>query len=446
MKYRSRGFSLIEMSVALLALGLVLLAATAFWQQSARTRASVIQQTVQTQARQALVGFLYARNRLPCPAADATGTESCEMPGGGLRKVGYVPWRTLGFPRPEAGRLRYGVYREASPTAALDRDLATATDRMNPLRVPTPNPRPVNGDAPNSEAPPFPVANEGLIGQSQSGDPIAPLNTACNASYPSNPPDPSHPSPCPAGGPASVNQIDVCLALNTASKLSVAPAGQLAVQFDTDRRPVAFVVVAPGLLDADGDGQGFDGDNASASDANPTFEAASKVITDQYDDQVLAVSHAELFSELNCAAGLSATVHSHFDAAIGAFVMERAMYDYRDQLYINIKLAEVDVASAAAGALSAAAATVDAGQAVVSATGDAFASVGARSFQIGLAAAGVVLAVVGVAAAVKGAADAAISLKSAQETHEDFKARTTAMTDLSISINQNALTADAIGF
>lgn len=437
MRYRSRGFSLIEMSVALLALGLVLLAATAFWQQSARTRASVIQQTVQTQARQALVGFLYARNRLPCPAADATGTESCQISGGGLRKVGYVPWRTLGFPRPEAGRLRYGVYREASPTAALDRDLATATDRMNPLRVPTPNPRPVNGDAPNSHAPPFPVASEGLIGQSQSGNPALPLNASCNAS--STP-------PCPTGGLASVNQIDVCLALNTASKLNVAPAGQLAVQFDTDRRPVAFVVVAPGLLDADGDGQGFDGANAGASDANPTFEAASKAITDQYDDQVLAVSHAELFSELNCAAGLSATVHSHFDAAIGAFVMERAMYDYRDQLYINIKLAEADVASAAAGVLSAAAATVDAGQAVVSATGDAFASVGARSFQIGLAAAGVVLAVIGDAAAAASVILAAASLASAQQTHDDFKARTTAMTDLSISINQNALTADAIGF
>jgi hypothetical protein len=218
------------------------------------------------------------------------------------------------------------------------------------------------------------------------------------------------------------------------------------VQFDTQRRPVAFVVVAPGLLDADGDGKSLDGDNASASDANPTFEAASKAISDQYDDQVLAASHAELFAELNCAAGLSATVHSHFDAAIGAFVMERAMYDYRDQLYINIKLAEADVASAAAGVLSAAAASVDAGQAVVSATGDAFASAGARSFQIGLAAAGVVLAVIGDAAAVASVSMAAISLASAQQTHTDFATRTTAMTDLSISINQNALTADAIGF
>ena len=437
MRYRSRGFSLVEMSVALLALGLVLLAATAFWQQSERARASVVQQTVQTQARQALVGFLYAHHRLPCPAVDAAGTESCLLPGGGLHKVGYVPWRTLGFPRPEAGQLRYGVYREASATAAVDRDLANATDRMNPLRVPTPNPRPANGSAPNSHAPPFPVASEGLIGQSQSGDPSLPLNVACNA---------SNTPPCPLGGLASVNQIDVCLALNTASKLSTAPADQLAVQFDTERRPVAFVVVAPGLLDADGDGKSLDGDNASASDANPTFEAASKAISDQYDDQVLAASHAELFSELNCAAGLSATIHSHFDAAIGAFVMERAMYDYRDQLYINIKLAEADVASAAAGVLSAAAATVDAGQAVVSATGDAFASVGARSFQIALAAAGVVLAVIGDAAAVASVILAAASLASAQQTHADFAARTTAITDLSISINQNALTADAIGF
>lgn len=441
MRYRSRGFSLVEMSVALVALGIVLLAATAFWQQSARTRAGVVQQSVQVQTRQALVGFLYAHHRLPCPAIDVAGAESCQLAGGGLRKVGYVPWRTLGFPRPEAGQLRYGVYREASATPELDRDLAVAIDRMNPLRVKTPYPRPENGSAPNGKAPPFPVASEGLIGQSQSGDAANPLNVACTDSI-----IPPRSSPCPLGGPASVNQIDVCLALNTASQLSTAPVGQLAVQFGTDRRPAAFVVVAPGLLDADGDGQGFDGDNATASDSSPTFEAASKTITDQYDDQVLAVSHAELFSELNCAAGLSATVHSHFDAAIGAFVLERAMYDYRDQLYINIKLAEADVAAAIAGGLSAAAASVDAGQAVVSATGDAFASAGARSFQIALAATGVILAVIGDAAAIASLAMAGISLASAQQTHIDFEARTTAMTDLSISINQNALTADAIGF
>lgn len=38
------------------------------------------------------------------------------------------------------------------------------------------------------------------------------------------------------------------------------------------------------------------------------------------------------------------------------------------------------------------------------------------------------------------------SLVDAQATHNEFAVRTTAITDLSISINRNALLADAIGF
>jgi prepilin-type N-terminal cleavage/methylation domain-containing protein len=181
MKRRMQGFTLVEVSVVLLALGIVLLGATVFWQQSASVRVAAVQQDAQVQARQSLVGFLYANHRLPCPAADANGTESCAS-GVALRQVGYVPWLTLGLPRPEAGRLRYGVYREQSTTAWSDRDLARAYDRMNPLRVATPNPTPTNANAPNGNMPPLPVASAGLLGATQSGNLASPLNTACNAS------------------------------------------------------------------------------------------------------------------------------------------------------------------------------------------------------------------------------------------------------------------------
>lgn len=436
MKHRMGGFTLIEISVTLLALGFVLLGATAFWQHSARVRVAAVQQNTQAQVKDALVGYLYANHRLPCPAADTTGTESC-LNGTSARKVGFVPWRTLGLPSPAAGQLRYGVYREASATAAVDRDLAAIRDRMNPLRVRTPSPTPANGNAPNGNAPPLPVASAGLLGATQSGNPASPLNAACNA---------SNSPPCPSGSAASANTIDVCLALNTASAIGAAPADQLGVQVGGARRAVAFVVAAPGLLDAQGNGQTFDGVNATATDADPTFASASLSATNLYDDQVLAVSHAELFSELHCGTSLAAASHTHFDTATGAFVLERALYDYRDQLYVKIKLAEADVAAAAAGNASAIAAGIDAGQAVVSATGDAFASAGARSFQIGLAAVGVGLAVVGAAASIAGTIDAAASLVEAQNIHADFAVRTTAITNLSVSINRNALVADAVGF
>jgi prepilin-type N-terminal cleavage/methylation domain-containing protein len=436
MKSRMRGFTLVEISVALLALGVVLLGATVFWQQSASVRVAAVQQDAQDQARQSLVGFLYAHHRLPCPAADANGSESCAS-AGGLRQVGYVPWQTLGLPRPEAGRLRYGVYREASATASTDRDLASARDRMNPLRVATPTPRPANGRAPNGTAPPVPLASEGLLGATQSGNAASPLNAAC---------DPSSSPPCPAGGAASVNLVDVCLALNTASGVGVAPTGQLGVRMAATRRAVAFVVAAPGLLDADGDGQGFDGANASASDANPTFESSSLSITNLYDDQVLAVSHAELFSELHCATGLAAIAHTHFNTATGAFVFERGLYDYRDQLYVDVMLAAATVAAAAAGEASSFVAGSEAAQAVLAAGADTTMSLGARAPQIALAAVAVVAAVVAATATTLALEAADSSHDLAVDTHDAFAARTTASTDLSISINHNALVADAIGF
>jgi prepilin-type N-terminal cleavage/methylation domain-containing protein len=430
------GFTLVEISVALLALGIVLLGATVFWQQSASVRVAAVQENAQTQARQSLLGFLYAHHRLPCPASDANGTESCAS-GAGLRQVGYVPWKTLGLPRPEAGRLRYGVYREASATAATDRDFASARDRMSPLRVATPNPRPTNNDAPNGGAPPLPVTSVGLLGATQSGDVASPLSTLCDA---------SNTPPCPSGGAASVNLLDVCLALNTASGLGAAPAGNLGVQIGGTSRAVAFVVAAPGLLDADGDGQGFDGANGTASDTNPTFESSSLSATHLYDDQVLAVSHAELFSELHCATGLAAVGHTHFNTATGAFVLERALYDYRDQLYVKVKLAEADRLAAIAGVTGAIAGVADGAQAIIAATADTVLSAGARSFQIGLAVAGTVAAGLGTVAAAAGLVLAELQVDEAIQIHDDFAARTTAITDLSISINRNALVADAIGF
>lgn len=436
MKHRMSGFTLIEVAVALLALGIILLGATVFWQQSASVRVAASQQGVQVQARQSLVGFLYANHRLPCPAADANGAESCAS-GGSLRQVGYVPWLTMGLPRPEAGRLRYGVYREASATAASDRDLASVRDRMNPLRVATPNPRPTNNDAPNSGAPPLPVASAGLLGATQSGDAASPLNALCNA---------SNSPPCPSTVSGSVNLVDVCLALNTASALTAAPVGQLGVNEGATNRAVAFVLAAPGLLDADGDGQAFDGVNATVSDASPSFESSSMSASHVYDDQVLAVSHAELFSELHCATGLAAAEHSHFNTATGAFVLERALYDYRDQLYVKVKLAEADELSAIAGVTGAIAGVAGGVQAIIAATADTVLSAGARSFQIGLAVVGTVAAGLGTAAAAAGLALAEISVDETIEVHDDFAERTTAITDLSISINHNALVADAIGF
>lgn len=452
MKHRMMGFTLVELSVVLLALGLILPAAIIFWQLSERHRVTSVQMDVQQQSRDALVGFLHANYRLPCPANNLQGVENCV--GGG--QVGFLPWRTLGLPRPEAGMLRYGVYRQpsgaATANAPADRDLAAPRDRMNSLRVRTPNPKPQNHtEAPNPNAPPVPEVTTSLtslLGKTYVDGATGPLNPDCRAS--NVPPGAAGPptQPCPlagADGAGAVNLIDICLALNTASTPVVAPAGFLATQVGAQRRPAAFVIAAPGMLDANGNGQAFDGANDTATNADPTFEAPGNAVTNLYDDIVIAASPTELFDELHCGASLSAVSHAHFNVATGAFVLERALYDYRDQLYIAVVLARADVAMAAAGLLSAAAGTLDAAKEMLSAVADTTASVGARSFQIALAAVGIGLAVASDVAAIAAQVDAALSLAEAEKVFSDFAAHTTAITDLSIDVNLNALKADAIG-
>lgn len=432
-KRRMMGFTLVELAVVLLALGLILPGAVIFWQLSERQRVTTQQMDVQKQARDSLLGFLHSNYRLPCPAANSLGLEDCAS----NRQVGFLPWRTLNLPRSEAGALRYGVSRAPnSAFAPLDEDLAVRLDRMNPLRVRTPDPKPQNADAPNPNAPPIPATAAGILGATYSGDDAIPLNSACNA---------ANAPPCPLGVENAVNLIDICLALNRGGDGLVPAAGRLATQVGASRRAAAFVIAAPGMLDADGNGAAFDGANATADNANPTFEAPGRAVTDTYDDIVVAASHNELFSELSCGASLSAVSHAHFNVATGSLVMERAMYDYRDQLYIAVVLARADVAAAAAGVASAVAGSLDAAKEMVSAVADTTMSVGARAFQIALAAVGIGLAVASDVAAAYAVIDAALSLAEAEQVHSDFAARTTAMTNLSRTLNENALRADAIG-
>ncbi len=435
MKQQQRGYSLVEISVALVALGIILIAATLYWQQSAGLRVKAIQTSLQQQVKDAATGFLYARYRLACPAVDANGVESCASGNA----VGFVPWRTLGLSDPTAGQMRYGVYREANAVDAhLDRDLAAAKDRMNPLRVRTPSPKPRNGPVPNSNSPPAPSPNTNLLGHTYSGDWNAPLNASCI---------PSDPVPCSATATSnSANMVDVCLALNGIASLDNATAAQLAVNIGGSRRPAALVIAAPGLLDADADGNALDGLNALASNAAPTFEANSKVISTTYDDQVMAVSALELFSSYSCAAGLAAISHGHMNVATAGFMTERAYYDFRDQLGVQVALAAADIAANLAGVSAAVGSVITATGEGLSAAGDTAFSAGARSFQIGLAiAAGVLGIASGVLAGIStGLAET--GLIEAGIAYGEFADVTAAMTELAIVIGNNALLADAIGF
>lgn len=100
----TRGFSLMEMSVALTIAGLVSLAV---WQVvpmalEAGSGAKAPAEGPLPAARRAVAGYAVAEGRLPCPDANGDGAADCNASGQAL------PWRTLGLDQP-AVRLRYAA-------------------------------------------------------------------------------------------------------------------------------------------------------------------------------------------------------------------------------------------------------------------------------------------------------------------------------------------------
>ncbi len=279
-----RGYSLIELSIVLAALGLVAIVAAKFMVHAPAKLSPQSGSLPEAMFRvdAALKGFLFAQSRLPCPALNTLGVESC----GGSNAVGEVPWRTLGLPSIPKNRtgltLRYGVYRAANATLSLDADLAQSVDRFNPL---------------------LPVAN------------TLPPNIVRTAVTPA----------------AQVNAVDACMGLRTAMRNPLGTA--LRVNTPTGLLQRAYVLVDPGPTDADPNAATvslFDGLNATATTTN-LFEMPETVVSATYNDKVLSVGFSELWGEMHCSASMSA-VHAHANIASSAVILQQAESDYRAQL------------------------------------------------------------------------------------------------------------------
>jgi prepilin-type N-terminal cleavage/methylation domain-containing protein len=128
---RARGFSLLEMAVVLVIVGLLLggLLGSVSGLQSRQRDASTERQL--EQMRDALVTFAAVNGRLPCPADPATPATTA---GAGLERpptpagcaggtTGVLPWATLGLPQADAWGRRF-TYRV---TAAFARSLPAIT-------------------------------------------------------------------------------------------------------------------------------------------------------------------------------------------------------------------------------------------------------------------------------------------------------------------------------
>ncbi len=205
MKRLHRGFNLVEVAVALVVLSLVLTASmqliTRASENNDRTGAAGGGIAASDDGGRfnaasidaALLGFLRANHRLPCPDITGDGLENCTQ-GGQPVSVGYLPLASLQLSYPPEERWRlpidYGVYRGLSSASDLAQSGAGRFTRI-PRR--------------GSASPPQPFAE---IGAPACG--LSTSNAACDV------PDRNFiPSPVNLVGTDSVtlNVLDTCQAL-----------------------------------------------------------------------------------------------------------------------------------------------------------------------------------------------------------------------------------------
>ena len=131
MTRRARGFSLVEMAVVLVIVGLMIGGLLTPLSMQLEQRRVGETQKAMDEAREALMGFAMRNGYLPCPAVSpGNGLEDrsgANCTGG--KRVGLLPWATLGVPKLDAwGRMyRYSVSPTFSNSQAMF-DLRTRRD------------------------------------------------------------------------------------------------------------------------------------------------------------------------------------------------------------------------------------------------------------------------------------------------------------------------------
>lgn len=261
------GYSLVEMSLVLVVIGIIGFFSIKFLSQIGSQTLNQQFKNDLERANEALVGFVLANNRLPCPATTSGGSEVCAS----ANRQGFLPVTTLGIESNGQSKrgisIRYGVYRKANVTVVNDTDLAQLKDRYEPL-------------LPNSE-----TSNQ-------------------------------------------LSGLDFCLALKKAS-LGISDSTQ--VNVGSSGINMAYVLADSGMIDANNDGNLFDGANA----AGVKFEKPHKSHKNNYDDNVVAVSFNELSGKLNCPKVLSQT-NGAARASFAAYDMWLLATQYKEFRDFNV--------------------------------------------------------------------------------------------------------------
>jgi len=151
---RRKGFSLVELAVVMMIIGLLLAAALIPFSTQIDLRSQADTQRTLDAIKEAIIGFALANGRLPCPA---DGTVPAGTAGAGTEVLtgispnttcsatfGAVPWATLGVPETDAWGRRFSYWASQTfadgigpPTATFNNTFPSA---QNPTCTPAPAP------------------------------------------------------------------------------------------------------------------------------------------------------------------------------------------------------------------------------------------------------------------------------------------------------------------
>ncbi|WP_162404810.1 type II secretion system protein [Pseudoxanthomonas jiangsuensis] len=364
---RQGGFSLLELTVALVILGIIGVLLVRWIQLQSSEREQVVQRDLLQRADDAVMGFAAIQSRLPCPDADADGREDCA----GTLAVGSLPYVTLGLPDRRATAIRYGVLRrtgtltvpewdDKTSSKAVDADLAHIVDRAQTLQV---------------------IANSKDIraaARVQSYDNCDRLS----ADAPT----------CDDLPQLRDNGLDFCEAIRDASLLPASSGFLHTLQEDAPTAMAGNVAYALAMTDRLAPSPQHVGGSLA-------FHSPRRPSAGDYHDKVRAVGLDQLWTRLRCGESYGAAIYAHANVAVAARLATPAMHDYQEQLAIMYDLAVANDLSADAGLVAAAAQITSATAGVLDTIGETFETYGAWNWRVAVATVGIGSAVGGMVAA-----------------------------------------------